>query len=778
MRNFIPAFHFVSPDKKLKPEWCNDAIQYCYYGTNNVNLLEGKNIEEIQGYAAGDFSMKPFKRMFKSMAKKQEANAKNPAYRNVSENDIGFEPLPLIPVKLNSAAAIVQKIPIDVSVNALDPLAAKKKNEDVTFLKNKPMLEADLQDIADQMQIGKVDLGTTKHSSIPFSDSPYGLDLNEPDELEVFVDLLYNLAVEAAFETALEQFQFIKNGQQVKKMEIDDHYLYGVSSNMVFQSSITSLPDINYTYPGTISAPRSSLPDMSDHTHRFIDERMTVLEMYNAFSDEICDKSKLDDIINNSVYGYCKCNDIKYQDQNNFSSFKVSMVYCEIKTVDYVGVAPINKKSRFTTLVTDEDQMDNCSGKLWGQNTYGFWWLKGTKYFFGIERLPFAHRSKGQESFQNFSTNIYKSQKKSAVELSISENKKAQYADIKMQYEIIKALPPGKYIDLRYLRNALQGLTKEGSDYTQQNLIDLIMENNFFIGDTEGFEGKNDGQMKPFMDIPGGLNMQSIAGYLQVIASANNNIGRFTGINEQLTGQGTNPQGLVGMQDLLIKGSLNALDYVNAAVAAQEQKKFTIWANIIQHAIKEGGKAKEAIINLVGAKKVSLISALDEVPLHTLGVKVSVNQNQEFQQKFEQELVRLKQALVINTVDEYMLMEVVNKKDRWALLAVKYKQWEKKQERQRKEDMAQQQALLQQQGANQQQAVAAKTDGEIKKIYSQGDVSSKILELASQLGVQAEQLSFLNKKGLQQDRGQSQLDKSLKTMEAKKNLDNQQPFGE
>ena len=137
------------------------------------------------------------------------------------------------------------------------------------------------------MQIGKVDLGSTKHSAIPFSDSPYGLDLNEPDELQVFVDLLYNLSVEAAFETSLEQFQSIKNGLQIKLLEISDHFKYGVSVNMVFESTMTGLPDVKYIFPGALEVPYSKLPDYSDNTHRFMAERMSVLDMFNAFGDEI-----------------------------------------------------------------------------------------------------------------------------------------------------------------------------------------------------------------------------------------------------------------------------------------------------------------------------------------------------------------------------------------------------------------------------------------------------------------------------------------------------------
>lgn len=786
MQNFVPSFHFVNPQEKLLASWCWDAVQWCWYQSNNRSLLWGKNVNEVNGYSSGDFSMEPFRRMYKSEQKKLDAqNENNQRYITAQSpinlldisSSIGFVPLPLIPTKLNSAISVVHKIPVEVTATALDPLAAEKKKEDLLFLKNKPALEADLQELADQMQIGKVDLGNTKHSSVPFSNSPYGLDLAEPDELQVFVDLLYNLAVEAAFETVEQEFWDIKHGSQIKLLEIRDQLKFGVSCHRAFQSSMTELPDIEYEYPGTVDTPYSDLPDFSDNSHRFIHKRVTVMELFNYFSDEICNEETLYNIINGKEFGYCACNGgSNVIPEKDFSSFKINLVYCEIKSIDYVGVAPINKKSKFNYVVTEGEEAKKCTNKVWGQNTYGFWWLQNTRYFYGIHRLGFSHRTVGLESYQNFSTNIYKSQQKSAVELSIGENKKAQIADIKMQHAIIKSLPAGKYIDLKYLRNALSGLVKEeNNQYTLQSLIELAFEQNIMVGDTEGFEGKNDGQLKPLQEIAGGVKSEVI-GYMQIIADASQKISQFTGINDQLTGQSQNPEGLIGLEKLRINASINALNYVNEAIENQYQKLFTNWSSIIQAAVEKGGKAKEAIVNLIGAKKVSLIDALDELPLHTMGIKVTIRQREEERQEFREELNRLKINGVINTVDIYMLDAISNPKDKMALLAVKYKQWQKREAKKRAEDMANQQAMIKAQGENQVAATREKIGGEIQKIYAQGDTSSKILQLAAQLGFQDKQMDFLGKRALQQERGADQTNKAVQTLQTKAQLEAQKPL--
>lgn len=773
MSKFIPSFHFEPPKSKLTAEWCMKAINYYYFNTNNKNLLHNKNVKEIEDYSAGSFDMNPFKRMYKSMKKVLEASADPNMRENQDTTGLDWTPLPLIPTKLNSAVSIVQKIPVEITCTALDPLAAEKKKEDITFLKNKKDVEADLQEISDQLQLGEVNLGGTKHSDVEYSDSPYGLDLNEPDELDVFINLLYSLNVESAFETALQQFYELKNIQQIKLLEIKDQYKFGVSVHRAFPSAITGLPDAEYIYPQNMEVPDSSLPDFSDNTHRFMPTRLTVQELFNYFGNEICDKETLEEILNDRKTGYAANNNESEIDLKNWTTYKINLIYCEVKSIDSVGIANRPNSRRNSQYITDSDDAKICTEKIWGQNTYGFWWLKNTHHCFGIHRLDYAHRTIGQEAYQNFSTNIYKSQEKSAVELAIGQNKRAQVADIKMQHTIKMSLPPGKYIDLKYLRGALSGLVDEHVGYTLEDLLHLAMEHNWHIGDTTGFEGKDQGQFMPVKDIAGGLKRDEIAGYMEVILDATMKIGQFTGINDQLTGQGTNPEGLIGLQKLLINSSLNALYYVNEAIREQYQKMMTVWASVVKQAIERGGKTKKAIVSMVGKKKVSLIDGIDDVPLHQIGVVVRVSQREEERAEFEERLHKLEDNGVISSADIFLLRSIQNPKDAFALLAVKEKQWRKRQDKIQEQDRIARQQEIQQMGQNTLQAEEAKNDGKVKQIYSKADADMKVRQLASQLGLNEKQVDAMIKQSLQSNRMRGQVEKSIKTLQAKQELQNQ-----
>lgn len=775
---FIPSFHLdTTPANKLKPEWCKKVVDYYFYNTTNYNLLADKNCEEIIRFATGDIDMKPYKKLYKSLKKKYEQQGRdlgiNRSAIDIDPSEFHFVALPLIPTPVNSAVSMISKPPLEITCTALDPLAATKKKEDVTFLKNKPKFENDLEQLTSQMNIPKIDLGSTEHSAIPFSDSPYGLDLNDPDEYDIFVNLLYKLGIEVCFETILQIWVEIKNLNQVKLQEIKDHFYYGVSSNKSFGSTITGLPDIKYSYPGNLSVPYSDLPDYSDRTHEYEEEMVTPIDLFNRFGDEIGSKKQLEELVNGVDTGYCACNNRKPIDKGNFDTFKMNLVTFAVKTVDYVGVSsnPKSKKG-FTSITADVDEVV-YTDKIWAQNTYVFYWLKNTSHFFGISRLGYAKREKGQESYQSFPHNIYKSQERGAVELSIGENKAAQIAYIKYIFALIQSKPSGNYMDLKYMRGAIDGLTDDNDGKTITDLVVYMAEQNNMIADTTGFDGKNDGQFKPFEKIIGGLNPSEVAGYLQVIQAAKNNIADITGINQQLTGQSPDPQTLVGYQKLQINASLNAVYYVNQAITSQYQKVMNQWAYQFQEAIKKGGKPKEAIISLIGSRKVDIIDRLDEVPLHTLGITIELNTREEERQEYNQKVYALRAQGVLNAADEFMLKYIPNMKDRFALLAIREKQFLKRQDVIRRENYANAQQIEQQRGENMVAQENAATDGKIKQVYARGDIQAKIIPLQQQLMNQSKQVQALIDKALQQDRNQLQTEKAVRTLQEKANIDSQ-----
>jgi hypothetical protein len=770
---FIPSFHYVPAEDKISNEWFAQANNYSWYNASNKSLLWDKNVKDILEYASGQFDLSPYKKMYKSMQKKDRIP--NVVNTQNSNNEIDWHCLALITNKLNAGVALINKIPIEVTVKALDPLAQKKKEEDITFLKNKPEIEKELEPIAAAFNIPPIDLGTTKNSSIDYGNNPYGLDLNEPDELNVFINLLYSLKVEASFETVLQIFWNLSKANQVKLLEIRDHFMFGVSANQPIQNGLTELPTLKYLYPGDVIVPRSDYPDFRDIPHGYVRYRMTPDEFMSMFPDEIVSKEQMDEFLNAKGTGYCACNRISRIDKGHWDQQKINIVYCAIKSIDTIGIMSNPKKSPYSYLTSDKEEIKKSSGKIIAQNTYCAFWMEKTKHYFGKERLGWAFREKGLESYQTMPFNIYKSQERSAVELSIGENKIAQEAYIKMQHFIRKALPPGRKIDLRFVRNVIEGLKEEDNQFTMDELLRLIFEENIVITDTQGFDGKNDGQFSAVEDLAGGVRVE-LGGFVSVIENAKRNIGQFMGINDQVTGQGVNPEGLVGIQKLLVNASINSISYINEAIQDQIQKIFNNWSFIVKDAVEAGGKPKQAIVNLIGSQKTNIIDGIEDFPSHQMSVQISMTQREEERAKFERDMEVLKQNGVIDIVDEYMLSEITNPKDQMALLAVKVKQFRKRQDQIRKEQFAQQQQLMQQQGQNAVASKQAEAEGDRNTVYAKGEVQARITQLAKQLDMSELQVEGLLKRQLQTERNDAQLQKTLQSLETKANLQTQNAF--
>lgn len=780
MSIFIPSFHFCPPAEKLTKEWCNKVVQFYYFDYRRVNLLEGKDVEEIDGYAAGNYSLKPYKRMFRSMRDQLKAE-NNP---NISKEDlfkmdttgIQIDRVALIPPKLNSGIATQQKIPIEIVATCLDGLAQKKKEEDLDFLRNKNKNKEALQPLYDSLNLGDVDMGATKHSSVPFTAMPLDLDVEDEEEFRLFANLIYNLAPESAIETILQAFSEFKKLEQIRLLETRDQYKYGVSVHRAFSDKNTDLPNIEYLHPGSLNTDSSFLPDYSDNIIRIITHRVTPMELFKYFPNEICSEADLEKIVNFNggagdwSNGYTIGNRISKVPQKDWETFKMNLLEIEVKSVDNAMVAK-KPKSNYKYFTNDDTK---CNNKVWAQNTYTFFWLPNTKWFFGIDRLGFAYRSKGCEIYTGFSTNIYKSQEKSAVEHCISENKKAQMADIKLQYEIIMSKPPGTVIDLKYIRNAVDSLVDNMDKYSMKELIDKATESNIHIIDTEGFENKQQqGQFLPVRDLPGGLK-DSILGYYKVRFEAERNISGYLSVNDQLTGQSATPEGLVGLQKLLLSASINGLYYITEAIQSQYQSLFNVWAYYIQQSIKKGGAAKKAIENIIGTRKVEILRGIDDIPVHQIGIVIKLSQREQERQENEIELQRLRQAGVLNAADIYEIRHTSNPKDAAWLIAVKENRWQKKQEQLKIAQMQSQEKIAETQGQNMMAQTQQVGQNQINVENTKAQNEAKLMALGQKLGLGDKQLDALIKRSLQNDRLSAQLQKSLKTIQANADVKNQE----
>lgn len=781
MNTYIPTFHFRPQSEKLTKKWAAEAINYYYRSGGAVSLLSGKKVTDIERFASGDQDMAPFKKMYKSLKRAEERNVTSP---NNLQSDIivnntldalDWDPLGLLPTPLNSALSNVTKLPIEITATAVDGLAMTKKERDRELLRNKRLYEKDTADIAAKLGIEKIDIGGLQNDSSGYDELPLGLDPESQDDQDLFMNLFYKLKPESAFETVLTANALIKKVDMVRKLESMDTLKYGVQCHRSFINDSTGLPDVEYEFPGDIYTPDSALHDYSDIDFWYKVKGVTLSQLYSMFGSEIEDEKALDAI----MAQYCKANGYSVPHKLNRSDFIVTLVYIEWRSIDYENISFVkDRKGKVRYDFADERAVPFNDGKKgvrrrYAQNTYCAYWLLNTDQVFDNKVLPMARREKGQEAYSFFSLDVYRSTRKSIVELAIPEVKSAQRSYIKLQHCIIKSLPPGKMIDLRFIRGAVEALSEEDARVSVEDLLSMVFEQNHVLTDTEDFNGKTDGNFKAFDTISGGLGKE-VEGYILAIREAIQNIARLTGINDQLQGTAPNPEGLVGMQKLLIQQSINAIYYMVEATKAQYGNLFTHWASMVQQIFREGGPAKEALITMIGDRKADVLEWVKDIPLHMFGIQIEVTQREVERQYVEEQLAIGMKAGTLTPADAALIRRIKNPKDAMALLVVRERKARK--EREEAARMAAQVPLQveqqRQQGEMQKQQLV--NQGGIQKEQAKGETQVAVQQALMQLNMNMEAFKNQLKSNLQNERAETQKEKALLSQAQKAMLERQE----
>lgn len=786
--NSMPDFHYVPAEQKLQKQWLKQASDYWCMGGRMRGLLEGKNVREIKEYSSGRFSLQFVRNLFKSL-RKQAAKASNSnnqpfgvngATNIVDPTGISWECVPFIEKRLTPAIAAMEKIPFEFRPKCMDATAAKRKKEDLDFLRAKPEIEAELQPLADSLNLGKVDVGTTKYSSIPFGGLPLGLDIYDESEFALFAEMVYNYAPENAFKMLLKVLYDMKRVDQVRSLEIKDQFLYAVNCSRTIVDGVTGMPDVKYVFPGDVWTDTCVMPDYSDRNVTRTHEYVTPNELLNMFGSEINGLEHLKQIVNNKSMdkngvdsGYIQCNSpaIGTWSEKEFATEKMVLYYWEIKSPDYINVAlKDGKYGKWEYYTKDESK---AVRKQWAQNTYCFYQLRNTSHFFGIQRLPYAYRSRGNESYSNFSINIYKSKERSAVELAIGENKKAQIAEIKLQNHIIKALGPGFWLDVKGVRDFVASQSDTPDKMSYEDAMTKMIETNHVLIDSSGFEGRMNGQYVPFREIPGGLK-DEVLGYAKVLDMCDANIAAYMGVNDQLAGQAISQDSLVGLQKIMLNQSLNGLNYVQKAIKSNYQYVFNAWVSAIQRIIEEKGSEYKAIVNLIGTAKADVIDAMDAIPIHQIGLVVDMGSTVEQKEYFKMGVQQAKQKGIISSMEERYILGIEDYQEASMVLGVLEHKFKKEQQAAQQRQLDGMLQQKQQEGQNILQNTQMASQLRMQENEAAAQQQAMILQLSEKLKLSSDYQRHLLKKQLQDGRINQTAQNRTDQMVKKQELERQQ----
>lgn len=808
---FVNQNHLIDPAQKDE-EWAAKMIYEFYHFGGAVNLLDGKDSEEIEKYAAGNPPVAKYKKMFKRMAKEEAAiqaqfNKQGGGdFRQATPihdvTGIEWAPLSFLNQPLNSALAVLCKMPIYVKCTAIDALAQEKKEKDFKVLQNRGFHDGQLQQFAQKLG-SPIGVPTAPNNAESIDISNFDLDPNKEDELNFYINLFYKLRPESAFECVLLALSYTQDLRRIRDLEHKDQLFFGVSCNQAYFSNMSGLPTARYLWPGNVWTPPSRLPDYDDAPFRYISEDLTAADVMELMGDEMGEAEiteMFDTYWTQKGWGsWSKCDSLEKKKKAT-----VPCIHFNFKSWDAVTFhkKKARSSSRYHTDLVDfayelrystRHPNEKLRGKpkppsnedflkrRWVQNTYtGYWFpfmyddaAEDVAWrVFKYKILEGSSREKGRESISPWGINIWKSQDKGAVELCIPIIDEAQRAAFKMQHCIIMSKPRGIYVDMRYMRNAVQSLQATDFPMSVKQLFQMLTDNNVFIGDSEGVDPQEViSGSRPFYDIPGGVG-EEIKGYLLVIEDAITKISRITGWNDALTGQTPSQDALVGLQKLLLQSAVNSLYYAQTASKNQTEKIFKQWAFQTQYILKyRNSPSAKAIEAICSSYKVAVLQDLHTIPAHSFGIMVENAPTEEQQNDLNNVLIEMFKADRITPVDYFTIRRVFNYKDAQQLLAIRER---KQRERKEAELRQQNQAMLagEQIKANAKlQDSAVKEKGKIQNTITQGEIQKWLAQFGGKLDLILQQNELAAKTSQQRERMAGQLQKA----EAVANAHNQQP---
>lgn len=770
MSQFIPSFHYEISSDKLTDEWCKKAVNYAYTNGQMKSLLSGKNVQEIVTFAEGNFDL-TFARKITNSYRKQIKNANGgkiskEVFDRLDKTGVPYEQINVITPILNTAISVIDQRPVEITFTCQDPLAFKKKKEDLDLLRNSVKIQQEMQPIYDELEIGDFQPFATKNTAVPYTVLPFNLDVEKEEEFEYFANFILNISEEAAFESICSQLYENLKVKQIKYLETKDQYLFGISANDTYIDNLTSLPSTKYIHPDRVFTTKSQLPDFSDRTEQYIPHDITPNQLLSSFASEINGTEDLANLLN--AYG----NKINTKfDRANWETQHLSLLEFQIRTSDYIGVG--EKVGKYGSYKYFTNEPDKIKSKIWAQNTIRFYWLAGTDRFFNKERLGFAYRSKANPTYCNFTTNIYKSAERSPVENSIIEAKSVQIATIKFLHELVAAAPSGKSIDWGAIENFLDSVKDADLGLTASEVLDMAIERNLVLYTTENFESQKAANYNPVRDIQGGTK-DSLNGYFIVIQNAKTNIKAHFGLNDAIMGQNNNPDTLIGWEKIRINMATNAQSHVANAITSQYQNMFFVMSAYVKECIEMGGAVREAIENLIGSNKTDLIDRMsDDISKHNPIPKIDLGLRVEERELFKSELIKLRQAGVINAAEEFFIFKMTNTKDAVLLLSIKEEKF-KREQREAQERLNQIQIQREQEvGKNMQMQTQLQAQADQQKLQIKAQADANIKTLLAQLTKDTAAQEALMKRITQKERIADSRDAKIAQMKVKKELDNQ-----
>ena len=676
---------------------------------------------------------------------------------DLSYLNLDWKPVPVVPKFLDIVVNGLTEKEYNVRAYACDPESTNKRTkyaqELMRDVKEREMIEQTQKILGMDLQ----------------SDQQKKLALESEDELELHLQLDYKQSIEIAEEELLRNILEKNKFELTKKRFTQDLVTLGIGAvktdwnkaegivvdyvdpaNLVY--SYTEDPNFeDIYYVGEVK--NISLQDLKKQFPQLTDEELETIQKYRGNSEYLRNWS-----------GF-------YDNEN------VQVLYFEYKTyVDQVfkiketanGLEKaLEKPDTFNP--PENDGFKKVSRSI--EVLYKGAKILGHPLMLQWEKAknmtrPVSDTTRVKMNYVICAPKIYKGRIASLIERVTGFADMIQLTHLKLQQVLARIVPDGVYVDMDGLAEVDLG---NGTNYNPAEALNMYFQTGSIVGRSMTQDGDMNPGKVPIQELQSSNGMAKIQALIQTYQYYLQMIRDVTGLNEARDGSAPLEDSLVGLQKLAAAQSnvatrhlLQAMLYLtsrvceNITLRVADSLKFPL--------------TKQSLEDSISRYNVATLDELKELNIHDFGIYLSVEPDEEEKALLEQNIQIALQQQSINLEDAIDLRQINNIKLANQMLS----QRRKKKQRQ---DQAQQQQMIEAQAKAQaetaekvamaevqkQQALAqsqlqiekGKSDFEIQRIQTEGEIKQQLLAAKFEFDKQLKQMdigSMQQKEALIEDR--------------------------
>lgn len=703
---------------KVDPQY---GLQYAkamlaqWGGLDNQNSVYGKRYKEFErarAYAAGTQDTSIYKQILNSL---------DPNNGDGTLMSLDWTPVPIIP---KFAKIVVNKIISSYrypQIEAVDPLSQSekdlKKRKIASRIENKDKFK-EAKEAGLKVDIDPDKLPETPEEAEIFLETNVKTDAEVAAQLGTQMTLSWNNFDERVYRRVVEDL--VNCGIGVSKRTNDPNY--GINQEYVdpklFIHSFTEDPTFSdLVYAGHIKT--MSISELKRLAGTQFTEKeyqtmaQSVMNKYgndpNAFT-----RRQLGDTVNVQEMPYDEYS-IQVLD---FEFLSVDSMVYEKKMSRFGNAGFYFKGERFEApknSVYDREIMN-----MYNATVYGGSYIIGTDHLFNYKQCNNVPKNihdltRARLSYSVVATNIRQMIPKSLVSSVIGFADQLQLAHLKLQQAVAKAKPDGIIIDIEGLENVDLG---RGGDLSPLEIQDIYEQTGVMYYRSKNPEGGF--QNPPIREINNSIrNINELIAlynhYLRMIRDA-------TGINEVVDGTTPKGEALVGVNQMAVNASNNALyDITNSAMIYYRR----VCEDIVKclQILPSKSVLYAVYQKAIGKTNMQVLNSFKDLPMYNFGVRVLSDLSDTDRQYLEQNIQIALSQREIDLEDAMAIRNIKDVDQAERLLIIR-----------RKKRMAQQQAMqqanIQAQSQANAQAAQASMQAEVQKeqVLAQLEMQKKQME--------------------------------------------------